>query len=158
MQNRLNILISTRKPTRKRGRSRPLYALLAIFVIATGLFWRSGIIPLPGWLSNYGGDALWALMVFLGCGFLFTRATTLTIALLSLTFAWGVEFSQLYRAPWIDSIRATVPGRLVLGNTFAWPDLLAYVVGIAFGALAEWRWRNWVSMPRPATHQPRFLL
>jgi hypothetical protein len=61
---------------------------------------------------------------------------------LALTFAWGVEFSQLYRAPWIDAVRGTIPGRLVLGNTFKWLDLPAYAVGIAFGALAEWRLRR----------------
>ena len=63
----------------------------------------------------------------------------LIVALLALTFAWGVEFSQLYRAPWLDAVRATIPGKLVFGNTFAWPDLVAYAVGIALGALAEWR-------------------
>jgi hypothetical protein len=57
------------------------------------------------------------------------------------TFAWGVEFSQLYHAPWIDAIRATPPGRLVLGNTFNWPDLFAYALGVGLGAWVEWRMR-----------------
>jgi hypothetical protein len=96
-----------------------IYAALALAVVACGLLWRSGMIPLPQWLSNNGGDALWALMVFLGFGFLMPRKTTGMIALLALAFSWSVEFSQLYHAPWIDSIRATIPGRLVLGNTFA---------------------------------------
>jgi hypothetical protein len=69
------------------------------------------------------GDALWALMVFVGFGFLFPRASTLLTALLALTFAWGIEFSQLYTALWIDALRATIPGKLVLGTTFNWPDL-----------------------------------
>ncbi len=124
------------------GRNRVLYALLAVAVVAAGLLWRSGLIPLPQWLSNNGGDALWALMVFVGFGFLLPRASTLVVALLALTFAWGVEFSQLYHAPWIDAIRATIPGKLVLGNTFHWPDLPAYAVGITLGAWAEWRWRT----------------
>jgi hypothetical protein len=111
-------------------------------VVAAGFLWRSGFIPLPQWLSNYGGDALWALMVFVGIGFLLPRASTLTLALLALTFAWGIEFSQLYHAPWIDAVRATLPGRLVLGSTFNWPDLPAYAVGIALGVLAEWRLRR----------------
>jgi hypothetical protein len=128
MPHRLHIQpvwVYTRKPARKRARSRMLYALLAVAVVAAGLLWRSGLIPLPQWLSNNGGDALWALMVFVGFGFLLPRASTLIVALLALTFAWGVEFSQLYHAPWIDAIRATIPGKLVLGNTFAgriwWP-------------------------------------
>jgi len=141
MQHRLHIRPARDYPT-SPGRSRVRYAGLALAVVAAGLLWRSGLIPLPDWLSNYGGDALWALMVFLGFGFLLPRASTLVVALLALAFAWGVEFSQLYRAPWIDAIRATLPGRLVLGNTFNWPDLLAYAVGIACGAWAEWRWRG----------------
>ena len=122
------------------GRSLARYALLAIAVVASGLLWRSGLIPLPGWLSNHGGDALWALMVFVGCGFLRPRASTLALASLALAFAWSVEFSQLYHAPWLDEVRATLPGRLVLGTTFNWLDLIAYAVGVTLGALAEWRW------------------
>lgn len=136
------VWVYTRKPARKRARSRILYALLAVAVVAAGLLWRSGLIPMPHWLSNNGGDALWALMVFLGFGLLFPRVSTLFVALLALTFSWGVEFSQLYHAPWIDAIRATIPGRLVLGNTFNWIDLLAYAAGIAVGAGVEWRLRR----------------
>jgi hypothetical protein len=119
-----------------------LYAVLALAVIAVGLLWRSKFTPLPPSLSKYGGDALWALMVFVGFGFLFPRASTLIVALLALTFSWGVEFSQLYHAPWIDALRATLPGRLVLGSTFNWPDLPAYALGVGIGAWAEWRWRG----------------
>jgi hypothetical protein len=136
------VWVYTRKPARKHERSRIVYALLAIAVVAAGLLWRSGLIPLPQWLSNNGGDALWALMVFVGLGFLLPRASTLAVAMLALGVAWSVEFSQLYHAPWIDAIRATTPGKLVLGNTFNWPDLIAYAVGVALGALAEWRSRN----------------
>ena len=119
-----------------------LYAILAVAIVAAGLLWRSGMIPLPQRLSNNGGDALWAMMIFVGFGFLLPRASTLLIALTALAFSWGVEFSQLYHAPWIDAIRATIPGRLVLGNTFNWPDLAAYALGIGLGAWAEWRLRD----------------
>ena len=124
------------------SRSRVLYAALGVAVVAAGLLWRSGLIHMPQWLSNYGGDALWAMMVFVGFGFLLPRASTLLIALTALAFSWGIEVSQLYHAPWIDTIRATLPGRLVLGNTFNWADLVAYALGIAVGALAEWRLRD----------------
>jgi hypothetical protein len=123
-------------------RNRVLYAGLALAVVAAGLLWRASFMPLPPVVSKYGGDALWALMVFVGFGFLLLRAPTLVVALLALTFSWGVEFSQLYHAPWIDALRATIPGRLVLGNTFNWPDLPAYAAGVALGAWAEWRLRD----------------
>jgi hypothetical protein len=96
------------------------------------------LVPLSGFFSKYGGDALWALMVFLCFGFAFCRSSTLRIALGALCFAWAIEFLQLYHAHWIDTVRATRVGRLVLGDTFNGPDLIAYTVGIAVGVVAEW--------------------
>lgn len=116
-------------------RSRPLYALAAVLIAGMGLAWRA--LPLSDFASKYGGDALWALMVFCGMGFLFARASTLQVSLFALGFAWAIEFLQLYHAPWIDAVRGTLPGRLVLGSTFNPPDLLAYVAGVALGALLE---------------------
>lgn len=80
------------------SRSRLLYAVLAIVVVAAGLLWRSRFMPLPPVAAKYGGDALWALMVFVGIGFLFPKSSTVLVALLALTFSWAVEFSQLYHA------------------------------------------------------------
>jgi hypothetical protein len=111
---------------------------MAVMVIGTGLFWRSGLLPISSFLSKYGGDALWALLVFLGFGFVFARASTVRIALIAVGFAWSIEFLQLYHAPWIDSIRSTRFGQLVLGSIFNSPDLIAYAVGIVFGAFVEW--------------------
>src|SRR4051794_12251182 len=83
-------------------RSRWKYALATLTVILTGLFWRSRWCPFSPFLIKYGGDALWALMVFLGFGILFVRASVARVALFALSFSAGIEFSQLYHAPWID--------------------------------------------------------
>lgn len=123
-------------------RNRVTYALLALAVVAAGLTWRSGVIPLGPSLSNYGGDAWWALMVFVGMGFLFPRNPTLTNAALAIGFSWAVEFSQIHHAPWIDALRETIPGKLVLGSTFNPIDLAAYAVGIAIGAALEMAWNK----------------
>jgi len=42
-----------------------------------------------------------------------------------------------YRAPWIDSIRRTTVGGLILGYGFLWSDLVCYAAGVGLGALAE---------------------
>ena len=118
-------------------RSRPLYALLIALVIGTGLLWRSSLLPLSSFLAKYGGDSLWALTVFLCFGFAFHRSSTWRISLAAVCFAWSVEFLQLYHAPWIDAIRSTRPGQLVLGASFNSPDLIAYVAGIAVGVFGE---------------------
>ena len=123
-------------------RRRPIYALVTALVIGTGLLWRSGLFPLPDFIAKYGGDSLWALVVFLCFGIAFHRSSAVRIALVAVCFAWSVEFLQLYHAPWIDGIRSTRLGHLVLGTMFNGPDLLAYVTGIALGALAEYVFLN----------------
>ena len=48
MQQRLHIQpvwIHARKPAPQRVRSRIVYAVLALAVVAAGLLWRSGLIP-----------------------------------------------------------------------------------------------------------------
>ena len=118
-------------------RNRLRYLWLIALVIGAGLLWRSGLIPLTSDVAKYGGDALWALMVFLGFGFVFAHSSTVRVALGAVCFAWSVEFLQLYHAPWIDEIRATRLGHLVLGHTFNAPDLIAYLLGIAIGVIGE---------------------
>jgi Protein of unknown function (DUF2809) len=131
--------IPTGSPLPPTLRKRVHYVALSLAVVAAGLLWRSGLIPLPHALSNLGGDALWAMMVFFGFGFLLPQASPRRVAALALAFAWSIEFSQLYHAAWIDAIRDTIPGKLILGNTFNWPDLPAYAAGIALGLLIDWR-------------------
>lgn len=118
-------------------RSRLRWALAAGLVIGAGLLWRPLVRPLWPVAAKYGGDALWALMVYCGFGLLLRRASVGMLALAALGFSFAVEFSQLWHVPWLDALRATLPGRLVLGSTFNAPDLGAYAAGILAGASAE---------------------
>lgn len=128
--------------TTRIERSRPTYAFTAALTIGAGLLWRSRLLPLTEFLAKYGGDSLWALVVFWGLGFAFRRSTTTRIALGTVGIAWCVELLQLYHAPWIDGVRSTRLGHLVLGSSFNGPDLLAYVIGAAMGALIECTFLN----------------
>jgi hypothetical protein len=76
-------------------------------------------------------------MLFLLVSTLLAGQSILTRAAISLALALLVEVSQLYHAPWIDSIRQTTLGGLVLGFGFLWTDLVCYSVGIAAGAVLE---------------------
>ncbi|MEA3213437.1 MAG: hypothetical protein QOE70_6494 [Chthoniobacter sp.] len=118
-------------------RRRVRYAVLAILVVALGMLWRSRLVAFSPFLIKYGGDVLWAMMAFLGCGILMPKRKTWQVALVALIFAFGIEFSQLYHAPWIDRIRARRLGALILGSTFNWPDLPAYSAGIGLAAGLE---------------------
>ncbi|MGG3523495.1 DUF2809 domain-containing protein [Bacillus pseudomycoides] len=123
-------------------RNRLLYAILTIIVVILGLASRKFAYALPNLLNAYLGDALWALMIFIGFGFLFHKMKTKKIVFLSLLFCYGIEISQLYHADWIDNIRATTLGGLVLGYGFLWSDLLAYTIGVGMGMLCELMFRK----------------
>ncbi|EEM11001.1 hypothetical protein bmyco0003_22900 [Bacillus pseudomycoides] len=115
---------------------------MTIIVVILGLASRKFAYALPNLLNAYLGDALWALMIFIGFGFLFHKMKTKKIAFLSLLFCYGIEISQLYHADWIDNIRATTLGGLVLGYGFLWSDLLAYTIGVGMGMLCELMFRK----------------
>jgi hypothetical protein len=119
-------------------RHRVLYALLGGLVICLGLGSRWEALAPPAFFAKHAGDALWPLLVFLGFAFLFTGQPTWRVALLALAFSFAVEFSQLYHAPWIGTLRGYRPGTMVLGDTFGWGDLAAYTVGVACGTVFEW--------------------
>ena len=118
-------------------RKRIYYLLYLLITIAAGLASRHFAPYLPDWVRLYLGDAIWALMVFWGFGLLLVKMRTLFIGLAALVFSYAIEFSQLYHAPWIDAIRHTRLGGLVLGFGFLWSDLLCYAIGIALGVLLE---------------------
>lgn len=121
-----------------RRRNRLCYILALGVTIAVGLFSRSSAADhLPGLVRTYAGDTLWALAVFLALGLVLPKAGTMRLAICAATISYGVELSQLYRAPWIDAIRRTIPGALLLGFGFQWSDLICYSVGILLGAAAE---------------------
>ncbi|MCB1088549.1 MAG: DUF2809 domain-containing protein [Verrucomicrobiae bacterium] len=125
-------------------RPRCQYAGIMLLVIAAGLGSRTGWARthLPEFVSQYAGDTLWALTLFLALGWAFPAARGTTLALTALGLSFAVEFSQLYQAPWIVQIRETLPGRLLLGSGFLWTDLICYSVGIALGWWGE-RWWSW---------------
>src|SRR4051794_2335498 len=116
--------------TRHRGRSRVLRVALIVLASALGLGSRRFAASLPGFVAAYAGDTLWALVAFLGFGFLLPRAKTRWVAALAICFSVLIEVSQLYRAAWIDSLRHTTLGGLILGYDFAWSDLACYAVGV----------------------------
>lgn len=118
-------------------RSRVWLAFSIVAVIALGLASRKYPTLFPALLGKYPGDALWALMVFLGWAFCMPRASTRNIAALAFATSCMVEFLQLYQAAWLNAIRSTTLGHLVLGSTFTWFDIAAYAVGILLGVVID---------------------
>lgn len=118
-------------------RSRSQYALWAVLTLAAGLATR----PLrqvmdKAWAENLG-DALWAMLVYWLLAWLWPRQAERRIAVGALLISYAVEVSQLFHPEWLEAIRRTTLGGLVLGWGFAWGDLVAYAVGVAVCYLLE---------------------
>lgn len=117
-----------------------LMCLAMVFVIILlGLFSRSSFFPPGGLVKSYLGDSLWAMMVLFLIAAIFPGAESNKIMLGAISFAFLIEFSQLYQEPWLNQIRANRFAALILGRGFLVSDLFCYSVGIFLGGLIERR-------------------
>ena len=106
----------------------PVMVALGV-VIGLGLASRTYDGLFPNALGKYPGDALWTVAVYLGWKLVFPAMAPWKLGLMALGQSFGVEFLQLYHAPWLDGIRRNRFGHLLLGSTFNPMDLVAYSVG-----------------------------
>ncbi len=119
-----------------RPRNRLLYGSLTAGVMLAGFLSRR-LLGHYAFIRVYVGDVLWAMMVFFGFAFVFRKWAAWKVATAALCFSACIELSQIYHAPWIDAIRQTPLGALILGFTFVWSDLVCYSVGVGIGAVIE---------------------
>ena len=110
------------------------YLIAAIVTVVLGLASRRYSQQLPAFVAEYAGDTLWALTAFLAVRTAFPNWKILTAAFIALLFAFSIEISQLYHAPWLDQLRNSAIGGLILGYGFLWTDLLCYSAGVGAGA------------------------
>lgn len=115
-----------------------------VAVILLGMASRRYPSLFPAVLGKYPGDALWALMVFIGVAFIRPRAGTMQLSAWAFAISCADEFSQLYQAPWINAVRHTTIGHLVLGSRFSWIDMVAYAVGVLMGAILDILFACWI--------------
>jgi hypothetical protein len=133
-------------------RLRLTYLVLVPLVIWAAFFTRSGAPWMPAFIVAYGGDTLWAWMVFMIIRLATPRWAIWKSAALTLAISYAVETSQLYHAPWIDAIHGfhigpVRIGLILFGDTFIWSDMACYTVGVLAGALAEWAMRMLFARP-----------
>lgn len=110
-------------------RARAVPALAALLTVAAGLSVRS---VLTGDLAKYGGDALYALLIFWLVLVVAPRTRGWVAALVAAGFSVTIELFQLTGVPAALGAHSAL-ARLVLGTTFNAPDLPFYVVGAALG-------------------------
>lgn len=116
---------------------RKKYFILTVLTMLLGLLSRKFMTSLPSFISPYLGDMLWATMVYFGFRFLFPKSPHKICFIIAIIFSFGIEISQLYQAPWINNIRLTTLGSLILGHGFLFSDLICYFIGILSGYLVD---------------------
>ena len=111
-----------------------LCALLAL--CALGLLMRRRNAVSPDFFTMYFPDTAWTMAVYCAVGLVFCKDARLHFpAALGVSFL--VELSQLWHPPFLETLRATTLGGLVLGYGFLWSDLVCYIVGAGICAVAE---------------------
>lgn len=95
---------------------------------------------LPEYIRDPSGSIAYQMLWILVVVFIYPRADRRPTAIWVCLGSCAIEFLQLYQPPWLQAIRATLPGRLLLGSTFLWSDLPVYFIGSYIG----WLWVRWL--------------
>lgn len=107
-------------------------ALALLATIALG-YWTRFHAPVPEWLRDASGGVFYvvaAAIALRAAGVKDPRKA----AALAFLLTCALEFLQMWQAPWVVALRRTLPGRLILGTHFSWPDFPPY----ALGGLLSW--------------------
>jgi len=116
---------------------RLLYLILILIVIPIGLSTRSHAYFYTNIIKEYGGDVLYATLIFFLVRFIAIKSSFLQVATIAYLFCISIETLQLYKEPWLEKIRHTFPFGLILGYGFLWRDWVSYGIGVLIGLLVS---------------------
>lgn len=129
------------------------YPIMILSTLFLGLVSRSSYIPRDTLLGTFGGDILWAALVYWGFALLFRSSLSKRSLKYSLIFSYGIELSQFNKEQWLMDLRATRLGALILGHDFLWSDMFCYTIGIAIAfAIDSFLIRREYSFTKQPTH------
>lgn len=117
-------------------------ALLAsmIIIVPLGYVVRFSQGLNPAWLHDAFGSVAYEIFWILLFAFILPKVSPLRIAIGVCIATCAIEFLQLWKPPFLQAARSTLPGRLILGNTFVWADFPVYFVGSFLG----WVWVRFI--------------
>ena len=118
-------------------KNRIKYFIVTIIIMFMGLLSRKFMFIFPKNIAPFVGDMLWAMMVYFGFRFLFPKINIIKSLVIAFLFSFSIEISQLYQAQWINNIRNTTIGGLILGHGFLFEDLISYSIGIILGCVVD---------------------
>jgi len=123
-----------------RVRAATTVALVAVTLLSLAAKFYRG----PGdiWVNNWGPASVGYVLFFclIGLWLVPRRSAIPAIIVIVFTLTCLVEFLQLYRTSWLQTVRGMFLGRMVLGTSFSWWDFPAYVCG----TVAAWFLLSWL--------------
>jgi hypothetical protein len=122
-----------------QARARLRYGIIAILTAAVGMAVHLHAGWLPHAIHDMLGDALWAATVYWMVSVAVPRARRRWRLIAALGICIVVELSQLWHPQWLDSVRDTLAGHLLLGSDFDPRDLLAYAIGVLAAVMVDGR-------------------
>ena len=123
-------------------RRRQIWILLG-FTMVTGFVSKYYRGPGDWWVNDFGPASVAYEIFFIFLLFLlFPHRQNIFLIVVSVFLATCfLEFLQLWQPTWLQMIRSTFLGRVLLGDTFSWWDFPSYFVGCFFG----WFLLRWIS-------------
>ncbi len=115
------------------------YAFALIVTVVVGLGSRAYAGFGANFIHLYVGDVLYATMYYWIIRGLAPSKSRYLAAGLALIICFVIEIMQWYHVPWIDAVRATRLGGLILGFGFLWSDLVCYALGVFLGWILDSR-------------------
>ena len=115
-------------------RERTALAAVLLFLIPFG-YWLRFRAPVSPELRDSSGGAVYVALWILFAALFYLHSAAWKIAAWVLSITCFLEFLQLWHPGWLEALRATFAGRVLLGTTFGWSDFPPYFVGALFGWL-----------------------
>jgi hypothetical protein len=129
----------SRQRAPRRSRGNVFFWLVLLIAFGLGSRRLGGV---PSWVTLYAGDVAWGAMFFALFCALWPTLITARAWLAAVITTELIEFSELYRAPWLEALRATRGGGLLLGHVFLWSDVVCVALGATLAAGAELAWQS----------------
>ena len=136
-------------------RRRTAYLMVLLITIPLGLAVRMAPLGLSALFFKYGGSVLWAMALYWLIAASMPQLSSRTLGPLAACAAALLEFSRLWHTSATDAFRATLAGRILLGQYFSLKNIAAYWLAIGFAMLLDQSVvRRYVRNPPARNGQP----
>ena len=126
--------------------NRKAFLWILILLIPIGLSTKFYRGVFEDWVHLYAGDIFYPMFWYVLLRMLWGNTSRFWCAVLVLSFCTLIEVSQLWKPSFLQVLRQTFVGAVILGSGFDWLDLVYYVAGIGLAVGIE----QWITSKREA--------